>query len=159
MIQLGVGDVRLAVYARDRADAIRAVGALLVEGGYIDPGYVSSMLGREEQANTFLGSGVAIPHGLGKDRALIHRTGIAVIQLAESIEWVPGQTVWLVVGIAAQSDEHIGVLAALTDVLDDRTVSQRLAATTSAAEVVAALTRPRGRNVRAYPPRCVARHP
>jgi phosphocarrier protein FPr len=141
MIRLTTDDVRVAVRARDKADAIGAAGALLVERGYIDPGYVSSMLGREEQANTFLGSGVAIPHGLGKDRTLIHRTGVAVLQLAEGVEWGPGQTVWLVVGIAARSDEHIAVLAALTDVLDDRRLSRRLACTTSAAEIVAALTR------------------
>jgi mannitol/fructose-specific phosphotransferase system IIA component len=107
MIQLTTDDVRVAVRARDKAEAIKAAGALLVERGHIDPGYISSMLGREEQANTFLGRGVAIPHGLGKDRALIHRTGVAVLQLAEGVEWGPGQTVWLVVGIAARSDEHI----------------------------------------------------
>jgi phosphocarrier protein FPr len=143
MIQLTAADVRLGFRARDKTDAIRAAGALLVERGYIDPGYVASMLGREEQANTFLGSGVAIPHGLGKDRALIHRTGVAVLQLADEVDWGPEQPVRLVVGIAARSDEHIGVLAALTDVLDDRALSARLARTTRAEDVVAALTRGR----------------
>ena len=99
------------------------------------------MLEREAQANTFLGSGVAIPHGLGKDRALIHRTGVAVLQLADEVDWGPEQPVRLVVGIAARTDEHIGVLAALTDVLGDRTLSTRLARTTRAEDVVAALTR------------------
>jgi phosphoenolpyruvate-protein phosphotransferase len=141
MIRLTVDDVRLAVHVRDKVDAIRAAGRLLVERGYIDPGYVDSMLGREDQANTYLGSGVAIPHGLGKDRGLIHRTGVSVLQLAAVLEWNPGQPVSLVVGIAAKSDEHIGILAELTDVLEDRTLSLRLAQTTSAVEVVAALTR------------------
>ena len=141
LIQLTAGDIRLAVRARDKTDAIRAAGALLVERGYIDPGYVASMLEREAQANTFLGSGVAIPHGLGKDRALIRRTGVAVLQLADEVDWGPEQPVRLVVGIAARSDEHIGVLAALTDVLDDRTLSTRLARATRVEDVVAALTR------------------
>src|SRR4051794_2453886 len=123
MIQLTAADVRLCVRVRDKAEAIRTAGAVLVERGYIDPRYVASMLAREEQANTFLGSGVAIPHGLGKDRSLIHRTGIAVLQLVEGVEWSPGQAVWLVVGIAAEPDEHIAVLAALTNVLEDRTLS------------------------------------
>ena len=127
MSQLTAGDIRLGVRARDKTDAIRAAGALLVERGYIDPGYVASMLERETEANTFLGGGIAIPHGLGKDRALIHRTGVVVLQLADEVDWGPEQPVRLVVGIAARSDEHIGVLAALTDVLDDRTLSTRLA--------------------------------
>jgi phosphocarrier protein FPr len=151
MIQLTAGDVRLRVRARDKADAIRAAGALLVERGYIDPGYIASMLGREAQAKTFLGSGVAIPHGLGKDRALIHRTGVTVLQLADDVEWGSGQPVRLVVGIAARSDEHIGVLAALTDVLEDRALSARLARTTRAEDIVAALTRARGAEPAAGP--------
>src|SRR5439155_4470862 len=110
MLQLTVDDVRLGVRVRDKADAIRAAGRLLVERGYIDAGYVDSMLGREEQANTYLGSGVAIPHGLGKDRGLIYRTGVSVLQLADVLEWNPGQPVSLVVGIAATSDDHIGIL-------------------------------------------------
>jgi phosphotransferase system HPr (HPr) family protein len=141
MIQLTAGDIRLDVRARDKTDAIRAAGAVLVERGYIDPGYVASMVEREAQANTFLGSGVAIPHGLSKDRALIHRTGLTVLQLADEVDWGPGQPVRLVVGIAARPEEHIGVLAELTDLLDDRTLSTRLARTTRAEDVVAALTR------------------
>ena len=141
MLQLTVDDVRLGVRVRDKADAIRAAGRLLVERGYIEAGYVDSMLGREEQANTYLGSGVAIPHGLGKDRGLIYRTGLSVLQLADILEWNPGQPVSLVVGIAATSDDHIGILAALTDVLEDRQLSRRLARTGSAVEIVAALTR------------------
>ena len=141
MIRLTPQDVRLAVLARDKAEAIRAAGAVLVERGFIMPGYVESMLAREAQADTFLGSGVAIPHGLGKDRMMILRTGIAVLQLREALEWSPGKPVWLVVGIAARSDEHIGVLAALSTVLEDRVVSERLARTASAEEIAAALTR------------------
>lgn len=141
MIQLTPADVRLSVRARDKSEAIRAAGRVLVERGYIAAGYVESMLGREAQANTFLGSGVAIPHGLGKDRGMIHGTGVAVLQLAEAVEWNPGQPVWLVVGIAAKSDEHIGILAALTDVLEDGALAERLGRTSRAAEIVAALTR------------------
>ncbi|HEV2736359.1 MAG TPA: PTS sugar transporter subunit IIA, partial [Longimicrobiaceae bacterium] len=127
MIQLTAADVRLGARARDKEDAIRAAGSVLVERGYIAPGYVASMLGREAQANTYLGSGIAIPHGMGEHRELIHRTGVCVVQLPEGVEWSPGQTVKLVVGIAAKSDEHLGVLAALTDVLDDAGLATRLA--------------------------------
>src|SRR4051794_21670285 len=105
MIRLTTDDVRLAVRVRDKEDAIRTAGTVLVERGFIEPGYVESMLAREADASTFLGSGVAIPHGFGRDRGLVRRTGLAVLQLAGGVEWGPGQTVWLVVGIAARSDE------------------------------------------------------
>jgi phosphocarrier protein FPr len=141
MIRLTAADVRLSVRARDKTDAIRAAGALLVERGYIAPAYVASMLGREAESNTFLGRGVAIPHGLAKDRSLIHRTGVAVLQLADVVDWGPDQPVRLVVGIAARAEEHIGVLAALTDTLEDRTLSARLARTSRVEDVVEALAR------------------
>ncbi len=141
MIQLTPADVRLGARVRDKEEAILAAGGVLVERGYIAPGYVDSMLGREAQANTYLGSGIAIPHGMGADRGLILRTGVCVVQLPDGVEWSPGQTVKLVVGIAAKSDEHLGVLAALTDVLDDPGVAVRLAATRDPAEIVAGLTR------------------
>jgi phosphocarrier protein FPr len=137
-------DVRLGVRAADKEAAIRAVGALLAERGYIDPGYIESMLGREGQANTYLGSGIAIPHGMGRDRGLIHRTGVAVVQVPQGVAWADGQVVRLVVGIAAKSDEHLAVLAALTDVLDDPVLAEHLARTTDPARIAAGLTRGAG---------------
>ncbi len=57
------GNVRLGLTARDKEDAIRQAGAVLVSGGAADPGYIDGMLARELQTSTFLGAGVAIPHG------------------------------------------------------------------------------------------------
>ena len=71
-------------------------------------------------ANTYLGNGIAIPHGLPKDRDLILRTGIAVLQVPDGLQWNRGETVYLVVAIAARSDEHIGILANLTNCPDRR---------------------------------------
>ncbi|HEX8906164.1 MAG TPA: HPr family phosphocarrier protein, partial [Longimicrobiaceae bacterium] len=140
-IRIAPQDVRLGVRAGSKEAAIRAAGGVLVQRGSIEPGYVESMLAREEQANTYLGSGIAIPHGKADDRELIARTGVSVVQLAESVEWNEGQWVRLVVGIAARSDEHLGILAALTDVLDDAALAERLAFTDDAHEIVAALER------------------
>src|SRR5476651_133966 len=119
MIQLTPSNIRLGAKAANKEEAIRAAGELLVKNRFISAGYIESMLGREKQANTFLGNGIAIPHGMAKDRELIHRTGISVVQFPHGVTWNEGQTAHLVVGIAALSDEHISVLAALTDVLDD----------------------------------------
>ncbi|MDW7603896.1 PTS sugar transporter subunit IIA, partial [Stenotrophomonas maltophilia] len=94
---------------------------------------------REALANTFLGHGVAIPHGLGEDRHLVRRDGIAVLQLPEGVEWNPGQVTRLVVGIAAQSDTHITLLRRLTRLIQDDATLQRLFATTDASEIVNAL--------------------
>lgn len=139
MIHLTDKNIQLHASAKNKEDAIRQAGRVLIDAGNIDPGYVESMLGREQQANTFLGNGIAIPHGMGKDRELIHKTGVCVVQFPDGVEWNKDQIVRIVVGIAAKSDEHLGILAALTDVLDDTATADRLAHTSDPAEIIARL--------------------
>ncbi len=147
MITLTPQNILLRAVAKNKEAAIRAAGRVLVESGCIAPAYVESMLGRELQANTYLGNGIAIPHGMAQDRELIQKTGVSVVQFPDGVEWNPGQTVHLVIGIAAKSDEHLSVLAALTDVLDDPAMSEKLARTTDPAEIIAGLTRPSDESV------------
>ena len=141
MIQLTSDNIQLNARAATKEDAIRAAGHNLIETGNIEPAYVESMLNREQQANTFLGNGIAIPHGVGKDREHIRHTGVCVVQLPEGVEWNPGQIVRIVIGIAAKSDEHLGILAALTELLDDPAIIDRLARTDDPAEIIAELSR------------------
>ena len=131
--------VRLDARARDKADAIAQAAQMLIAAGCVAPGYEASMSRREQVANTFLGHGVAIPHGLGEDRDLVRRDGIAVLQLPQGVEWNPGQTTQLVIGIAAQSDTHITLLRRLTRLIQDTAALQTLFTTTDASQIVAAL--------------------
>lgn len=140
MITLDEHLIRLQSKAVDKQDAIRQAGQLLVDNGYIDAGYVTSMLGREGVANTYLGNGISIPHGLPKDRDLIKQTGISVVQVPGGVTWNPGETAHLVVGIAAKSDEHIDVLRRLTRVLGDEEQVARLTRTTDPRDIIEALT-------------------
>lgn len=145
MINLEPGSIKLKADAADKTDAIRQAGSLLVENGNMQPGYITSMMEREKVAHTYLGNGIAIPHGLPKDRDLIVQTGISVVQLPAGVEWNPGETVHLVVGIAAKSDEHIEILSNLTYVLDDEATVARLAKTSNPDDIIACLTN-RGSN-------------
>ncbi|MFV8668325.1 phosphoenolpyruvate--protein phosphotransferase [Ralstonia pseudosolanacearum] len=132
--------IRLQQRATDKTSAIRAAGRLLADTGCIDPAYIDSLLRRETVANTFLGHGVAIPHGMGEDRHLIRQTGIAVLQFPDGLEWHPGQTTHLVFAIAAQSDEHITLLRRLTRLLNDNARLRQLFSTQRAEDIVAALS-------------------
>ncbi len=140
MITIDERLIRLQAKAADKQETIRQAGQLLVDRGYIDAGYIASMLGREEVANTYLGNGISIPHGLPKDRDLIKQTGIAVVQVPDGVTWNPGETAHLVVGIAAKSDEHIEVLRRLTRVLGDQEQVARLVKTTDPRDIIEALT-------------------
>ncbi len=143
MATLNRNRIKLKATAFDKADAICQAGTLLVENGNMRPAYIASMIAREQVAHTYLGNGIAIPHGLPKDRDLILQTGISVVQIPAGVAWNPGETVHLVVGIAAKSDEHLEILANLTHILDDETTMQRLARTTDPDEIVDCLTQRR----------------
>ncbi|MCB1354884.1 MAG: phosphoenolpyruvate--protein phosphotransferase [Rhodobacteraceae bacterium] len=132
--------VALGTSVATKAEAIAKAVELLAAAGKIDPRYGDSMLGREKVANTFLGNGIAIPHGLPKDREMIRDTAIAVVQIPGGVDWGQGNTARLVVGIAAKSDEHLEILSNLTDVLGDAEEAERLATTSDAAVIVAKLT-------------------
>jgi multiphosphoryl transfer protein len=141
MLELDPKHVRLGARPTTKQEAIQQIGQLLVDLGHIRPGYVESMMEREQVANTFLGNGIAIPHGLPKDRDLILQTGIAVLQAPGGLEWNRGENVTLVVGIAARSDEHLEVLANLTHVLVDEATVNLLSSTADPADIVRALTK------------------
>ena len=148
-MKLKSSNVQLHAEAGDKIEAIRNVGELLVKSGNIKPDYIESMLNREKVANTFLGNGIAIPHGLPKDRDSIIRTGVAVMQVPGGVEWNPGERVTLVVGIAARSDEHIEILTNLTHILDDDSLIEKLSSTQDAEDIYACLS---GRKESSEPP-------
>ncbi|ADH69614.1 MULTISPECIES: PTS sugar transporter subunit IIA [Nocardiopsis] len=127
--------VRLGREAADRADAIDQCGALLVELGAVEPGYVPAMHEREASIPTFVGEGVAIPHGTDASRALVKRTALAVVQFPGGVDW-GGPTVHVAIGIAASGDEHLGVLSSLAGILTDPEKAARLRSASTTSDVL-----------------------
>ena len=111
--------ISLQASATDKPDAIRKAGELLVKSGCVLPEYVDGMLKREESMSTSLGNGVAIPHGVYENRDHILQTGISVLQLVDGVDWDEDEKVYMVIGIAAAGDEHVGVLSNLADAIDN----------------------------------------
>ncbi|AMH01363.1 Pseudo-HPr [Serratia liquefaciens] len=135
MFQLSQQDIHLGATASNKQEAIRQVAAALTEAGCVSAPYVDGMLQRELQTSTYLGNGIAIPHGTTDTRDLVLNTGVQVFQFPQGIEWGEGQTAYVVIGIAARSDEHLALLRQLTHVLSDDSVAEQLAKTTSAEEL------------------------
>jgi mannitol/fructose-specific phosphotransferase system IIA component len=145
MAELGAlldpGRIRLDGTAVDRFDAVTQVGALLVEAGAVADGYVDSMLARERSISTYVGEGIAIPHGTADGKAAVLSDALAVLRYPDGIDW-DGSTVEVCIGIAAAGDGHLPVLAALAEILMDPDRAAALRAATSADEVRRLLTEP-----------------
>lgn len=136
MSVLALDRIRLQATAVDKTDAIRQSGELLVSSGCVAPGYVDGMLAREETMSTYLGNGVAIPHGTYDNRGDVRKTGISVLQIPQGVAWEDDETAYLIIGIAATSDEHMGVLATLAEVIEDEEITQQLVQTTDPAFIL-----------------------
>jgi len=94
----------------------QAVRCVLDELGAVEPGYPAAMLERERSVSTYVGEGVAIPHGTDAARALVRRTTLGCFSFPAGVDW-NGQRVTLCVAIAAKGDEHVAVLSALAQIL------------------------------------------
>lgn len=141
MLTLTQQDVLLGCRAADWRDALDQAAAALVDAGRATPEYRNGLHAREAQSSTYLGNAIAIPHGTPESRDQVRETGVRVLQFPEGLDWHDGNRVHVLVTIAAQSDEHLDILRALTHVLDRQGVAERLAKADSAAEVIAELSR------------------
>ena len=129
MTMLSLDRIQLAATAIDKLDAVRQAGALLVADGCVSQEYVDGMLERESSMSTYLGNGVSIPHGMHESRAFILKSGLSIVQFPDGVPWEDDDSAYLVIGIAAQGEEHIGVLTALAEVIEDEDVVAMLAKT------------------------------
>jgi phosphocarrier protein FPr len=140
MVVLTKDMVVLGAQAVDKEDAIRQAGAVLVRTGCVPLAYVDGMLARERNLSTYLGSGIAIPHGELADLRSVFRTGVSVLQLPEGVEWEPGERAYLVVGLASTNDEHVRVLVNLVDLLQEPEMIEELIQATDPGVIVQKLT-------------------
>lgn len=131
---LPLAGIRLGLHATDKWDAIRQSGAVLAELDAVEPGYPETMLERERSVSTYIGEGVAIPHGTDASRALVRHTTLGVLQFPSGVDW-DGQPVRICVAIAAKGDEHVAVLSGLAQILMDPARAEQLRSATSAEDV------------------------
>lgn len=121
-------NILVGLASESKEAAIRRAGELLVRGGYVEEPYVDAMLRREQLATTYLGMGIAIPHGTSDAKERVLRSGIVVLQYPEGVDF-GDEKAHLVIGIAGVGDEHLDILARLSASLEDDDLLQRLLST------------------------------
>ena len=85
-------------------DEYDAKGTIVV----VDEAYISAMHDREKSISTYVGNGLAIPHGTNEAKQSIHRTGLSFIRYPEGIDWNgDGQLAHFAVGIAGAGDDLV----------------------------------------------------
>jgi mannitol PTS system EIICBA or EIICB component len=130
--------IRLDGSGRSMADAITEAGDLLVASGAVDASYVAAMHDREKSVSTYMGNGLAIPHGTNEAKGAIRHSAMSFIRYADPVDW-KGKPATFVIGIAGQGDDHLGLLQRIAQVFLDKDKVARLESAQSAAEVRAVL--------------------
>ncbi len=131
--------IRLGLKAADKDEVIRQCGEALLDVGAIQGPYAEAMFAREKEVSTYLGEGFAIPHGTNESRHYINRAALGFLQFPDGVAW-NDETVYVAIPIASNSDEHVGILGALAEVLMDPDAAEKLRTTSSVDEVIALLS-------------------
>ncbi|WP_067635258.1 PTS sugar transporter subunit IIA [Devriesea agamarum] len=126
--------------AQDLTSAITEAGNLLVAAGAVEPPYVRSMIEREKTISTFIGGGLAIPHGTLESQEHIKRTAMSFVRYVNPIDW-NGDAVSFVIGIAGQGDEHVSLLQRIAVAVDDPAQVARLQRASTTQEILNVLER------------------
>ncbi|TRW88824.1 PTS mannitol transporter subunit IICBA [Mycolicibacterium sp. 018/SC-01/001] len=136
---LALESIVLAGTARSAADAIDEAGHLLVAAGAVEQAYVTAMHDRESSISTYMGNGLAIPHGTNEAKDAIRRTGLSFVRYPEPIDW-NGKPAEFVVGIAGAGKDHMALLTKIAQVFLKSEDVARLRSATTAEEIKAILT-------------------
>jgi PTS system mannitol-specific IIA component len=122
---IGDSSIRLDCTAEDRFDAVRQCGQALVRSGAVTEAYVDSMLEREYAVSTYIGEGVAIPHGTLAGKDAVSRSAMVVLGFPDGVDW-SGTRVDVCIGIAASAGGHVALVARLAEILLDPELARRL---------------------------------
>jgi PTS system mannitol-specific IIA component len=128
--------VKLNVKVTDKNDAIRTAGQLLVEAGHVSQEYVDKMIERESLSSTYLGGGLAMPHGTNDSKSLIRSTGMSVLLVPDGVDF-DGETANLIIGLAAVGEEHLEILSNVAVLVSDDDDMQRILQAASEEELIA----------------------
>lgn len=115
---LAKDNILTGLKTENKDDAILRAGHLLEQKGYVRKGYAEAMLKRENESTTYMGMGIAIPHGTDEAKKDIIRSGIVILQYPEGVDF-GDEKAYLIAGIAGKGDEHIEILASLGETFED----------------------------------------
>ncbi|MDD3404570.1 MAG: PTS sugar transporter subunit IIA [Hespellia sp.] len=96
--------------AMPKDQVIEQIGKMLTDSGYVDASYTNAMKEREKTFATYMGNGIALPHGVESAKAAVKNSGIAIMVFPEGTEW-SGEMAKVVIGIAGKGDEHLDILS------------------------------------------------
>ncbi|MDR6866274.1 PTS system mannitol-specific IIA component [Microbacterium resistens] len=135
--------IRIHPGSATQDEALREVAGLLVSAGSVTPAYLDAMRQREQTVSTFMGNGLAIPHGTNEAKDEILASALSVVRYDDGVDWA-GDPVTFVIGIAGRGDEHLEILSQIAILFSEEDDVARLAAATTPDELFELLSEVNG---------------
>ncbi|MFS0655897.1 PTS sugar transporter subunit IIA [Bacillus sp. 179-C3.3 HS] len=123
---LSKDNIFLNEQASSKEEAIKKAGEVLVANGYVTSDYVDKMFERENISSTFMGNGIAIPHGTEDAKAEVLHSGISIIQIPNGVEYGEGNVAKVIFGIAGKNNEHLDILSQIAIVCSEEENVERI---------------------------------
>ncbi|WP_144797308.1 PTS sugar transporter subunit IIA [Microbacterium paludicola] len=136
---LSIGQVRIHSGSATQEQALQEATDILVAAGAVTPAYVDAMRQREETVSTFMGNGLAIPHGTNETKEAILASGLSVVRYDGGVDWA-GEQATFVIGIAGRGDEHLEILSQIAILFSDEDDVAKLNAAQTPDELFALLS-------------------
>nr|WP_243842173.1 PTS sugar transporter subunit IIA [Microbacterium hydrocarbonoxydans] len=136
---LSIGQVRIHSGGASQEAALQEAADILVSAGAVTPAYVDAMRQREETVSTYMGNGLAIPHGTNETKDAIVASALSVVRYDGGVDWA-GEPVTFVVGIAGRGDEHLEILSQIAILFSDEDEVAKLTAAQTPDELFALLS-------------------
>lgn len=121
---------------KNQEEAIEKAGQALVDAGAVTDSYIQAMKDREEVVSTYMGNGLAIPHGTEEAKNAVLKSGLTLLQVPEGVEWA-GETAKVIVGIAGKDGEHLDLLSKIAITFSEEENVDRILNAQSAEEIKA----------------------
>ncbi|MCI3137751.1 PTS sugar transporter subunit IIA [Staphylococcus hominis subsp. hominis] len=127
-------NIFLNVSVSNQDEAIEKAGRALVDSGVVKEGYIQSMKDRENVVSTFMGNGLAIPHGTDEAKDEVIASSLTLLQIPKGVDW-NGEEVKVVVGIAGKDGEHLDLLSKIAITFSEEDNVDRIVNAKSAEEI------------------------
>ncbi|WP_336646750.1 PTS sugar transporter subunit IIA [Microbacterium sp. USHLN186] len=126
--------VRIHPGGATRDEALKEAADVLVAAGAVTADYLPAMHEREQAVSTYMGNGLAIPHGTNDAKDAVLGSALSVVRYDGGVDW-DGEQATFVIGIAGKDGEHLEILSQIAILFSDEDDVARLNAATTPAEL------------------------
>ncbi|MCQ8212129.1 PTS sugar transporter subunit IIA [Cetobacterium somerae] len=119
--------LKLSLKSTSKSEALKALGEDLENFGFVMSGYKDSLVEREITCSTYIGNGIAIPHGSHSSLNLICKNGVVIHHYPYGVDFENGEKVYILIGITIKNQNlRLDYIANIINSIEDEELIENL---------------------------------